>query len=336
MDEQTNDKHELLNDKIPESLHSPTNVLIDSPIVSDDNVDIPHIENAAPHTNELNQNITDELLVTRDNDNNIAQQEGTDREDVVKVAVDVNKTDTLNALVSQSQSSGETTPSGQGNITKRNKESTSSTEEYKKNGHEKLSKKMSENTDTLPIINSKHMNTVRDSDSSVVHVKISHQRQGSNASVQSLGISERCKQIRGEAFESVSQHRRQPSAVSVGMEDTIEANIVDNSSDEQIMSSLNVKIEIENEDLDGKLYPISPFPAPQVNCIYSQRSISLSECSFSQFESDATEGDMVETTEIYDYDKIDVNTDLIASIESMTDIEDNAIEESGESLSIYH
>lgn len=331
MDEQTIDKQKFLNHKISESLHSPTNALIDSPIVSDDNVDIPHIESATLHTNELNQNIIEEFSATKDNDNNIGQQEGTDlREDVVKVSGDVNKTDTLNVLVSQSQSSGETTPSDQGNITKRNKESTSSTEECKKSGHEKLKKK-SENTDTLPIVNSKHMNTVRDSDSSVVHVKISHQRQGSNASVQSLGMSERCKQIRGEAFESVSQHRRQPSAVSVGMEDTIEANIIDNSSDEQIMSPLNVETEIENEDLDGKLYPISPFPAPQVNCIYSQRSISLSECSFSQFESDATEADMVETTEIYDYDRIDVNTDLIASIESMTDIEDNAIEESGES-----
>lgn len=313
-----------MNGKISKSLHSPANVLIDSPIVSDDNVDMPHIENATLHTNELNQNIAVEFSVTRDN--------GTDmKEGMVKVARDVNKTDILNAPVSQSQSSGETTPSGQANITNKNKESTSSTEEYKKSGHEKLIKKMSENTDTLPIINSKYMNTIRDSDSSVVHVKISHQRQGSNASVQSLGISERCKQIRGEAFESVSQHRRQPSAVSVGMEDTMEANINDSSSDEQIMSPLNVETELENEDLDGKLYPISPFPAPQVNCIYSQRSISLSECSFSQFESDATEGDMVETTEIYDYDKIDVNTDLIASIESMTDIEDNAIEESGES-----
>ena len=114
-----------MNGKISKSLHSPTNVLIDSPIVSDDNVDMPHIENATLHTNELNQNIAVEFSVTRDN--------GTDmKEGMVKVAGDVNKTDTLNAPVSQSQSSGETTPSGQGNITNKNKESTSSTEEYKK------------------------------------------------------------------------------------------------------------------------------------------------------------------------------------------------------------
>ena len=164
-------------------------------------------------------------------------------------------------------------------------------------------------------------------DMNVVHVKISHQRQGSNVSVQSLGLSERAKEVRGEALECT--HTRQSSGtVLLGGDDTIESNI-QQWDDEEI----SVDVNLDDIVQEGKLYPVSPFPAPQVQSIYSQRRVSLSEVSLSNFEDQTAEEDRLILEAMGDYDEIDQQNDLITSVDSITDVEDNICHSPAEDLS---
>ena len=157
------------------------------------------------------------------------------------------------------------------------------------------------------------------SPSHVVNVKISHQRQGSNASVASL--SERCKEIRGEAIETPTVGQP-PGNSLLGEDDTLEANI-QHREEEHLSIDCNLDDSVEE---GGKLYPMSPFPAPQIQTIYSQHSLNLSEFSLNHFLEDVDENNQDEEL-MYgltsDYDRIDVQNDLIESLDSITDVEDN-------------
>ena len=157
-------------------------------------------------------------------------------------------------------------------------------------------------------------------DMNVVHVKISHKRQGSNVSIASL--TERCREIKGEAIEHHATNI--PSSPTsdgllLGRDDTLEANIQQHT--EPLTVEHHHPHSHDESDDDGKLYPISPFPPPQTS-IYSQRSVSLSEFSLEQTQELGDEDEKL-LEEMMDYDRIDVQNDLIESIDSITDIEDN-------------
>lgn len=164
-------------------------------------------------------------------------------------------------------------------------------------------------------------------DRNVVHVvKLSsrHTRQGSNVSVASL--TERCREIQGEAVE---HHTPVKAALKeAGGDDTLEANM--QPSNEPLTVEHQQQHD-ESEDEDGKLYPASPFPPPQQSnpsttahqSIYSQRSLSLSEFSLEQTQELLGDEDERLLEDMMEYDRIDVQNDLIESIDSITDVEDN-------------
>ena len=148
-------------------------------------------------------------------------------------------------------------------------------------------------------------------DTSIINVKISHHRQGSNASVHSLGYTERCREVKGEAVE-----------VSFNPETSLTAEDITESNMQVVYYEDQSLHKDANSSRDScKLYPVSPFPAPQMQSVYSQRSMSFSEASFPAFDDRIEEEVLFD--EIGEYDKIDVYTDLIESVESIADIEDN-------------
>ena len=160
-------------------------------------------------------------------------------------------------------------------------------------------------------------------DRNVVHVvKLAsrHRRQGSNVSIASL--TERCREIQGEAVE----HHTPVKAPlkEAGDDDTLEANL--QPSNEPQTVEHQQQHNDDSEDEDGKLYPASPFPPPQTNAhqsIYSQRSMSLSEFSLEQTQELLGDEDERLLEDMMEYDRIDVQNDLIESIDSITDVEDN-------------
>jgi len=136
-------------------------------------------------------------------------------------------------------------------------------------------------------------------------------------------MSERCKEVRGEA-EEVSD-MKPPLGVMLGIDDTIESNVQQVKEEYRSIND-NLTIDTNLDDSlfeEGKLYPVSPFPAPQMASIYSQRNLSLTDYSLSIHDESIEEGTGDEVVNDYDYDKIDVNQDLIESMESITDVEDN-------------
>ncbi|XP_065660832.1 tectonin beta-propeller repeat-containing protein 2 [Hydra vulgaris] len=140
---------------------------------------------------------------------------------------------------------------------------------------------------------------------------IAHRRQGSNVSTHSIGHSERCREVRGEAVELSFNPQ-----LSLFNEDIdLQSNLQIVNYEEQFMTR-------ENSRDNCKLYPVSPFPAPQMQSNYYQRSTSFSETSLPGFDDRLEEEEQLFDA-IGEYDKIDVNADLIESIESVTDIEDN-------------
>ena len=154
-------------------------------------------------------------------------------------------------------------------------------------------------------------------DRNVVHVvKLSsrHTRQGSNVSVASL--TERCREIQGEAVE---HHTPVKPPFEKPGDDSLEGNLQPSTE------PLTVEHQRHDEsDEDGKLYPISPFPPPQTQqSIYSQRSMSLSEFSLEQTQELLGDEDERLLEDMMEYDRIDVQNDLIESIDSITDVEDN-------------
>jgi len=105
----------------------------------------------------------------------------------------------------------------------------------------------------------------------------------------------------------------------LGRDDTLEANIQQHT--EPLTVEHHRPHSHDESDDDGKLYPVSPFPPPQTS-IYSQRSISLSEFSLEQTQELGDEDEKL-LEDMMDYDRIDVQNDLIESIDSITDVEDN-------------
>jgi len=171
-----------------------------------------------------------------------------------------------------------------------------------------------------PMKNSPSVKNEPTADMNVVHVKMSHKRQGSNVSIASL--TERCREIKGEAVEHHTTDT--PSAATndtllLGRDDTLEANIQQHT--EPLTVEHHRPHSHDESDDDGKLYPVSPFPPPQTS-IYSQRSISLSEFSLEQTQELGDEDEKL-LEDMMDYDRIDVQNDLIESIDSITDVEDN-------------
>ena len=165
-------------------------------------------------------------------------------------------------------------------------------------------------------------------DMNVVNVKISHQRHGSNVSIASL--SERCKEIKGEAIEH-NVDRASPPDMIAG-DDTLEGNLHPCQRELSVISPQHHHRHSDDSDDDGILYPMNPFPPPtqtQVTSsspsIYSQKRVSLSEYSLSQDEAllEDAEDDERLLESMMEYDRIDVQNDLIESLDSITDVEDN-------------
>ena len=152
-------------------------------------------------------------------------------------------------------------------------------------------------------------------DMNVVNVKISHKRQGSNVSVASL--TERCREIKGEAIEHNTTPKKSPISAH---DDSLEAHLQPHHEPLTVEHHHSA----DESDEDGKLYPVSPFPPPQTTTqsIYSQRSVSLSELSFERTQELGDEDEKL-LEDMMEYDRIDVQNDLIESIDSITDVEDN-------------
>lgn len=191
-------------------------------------------------------------------------------------------------------------------------------------------------------------NTSNQKTDNVVHVKFhkSHQRQGSNVSIASL--SERCKEVKGEAIEhnlNVISPTNDSDHELLGCNDSIEANLQPKQTGPSVVSGQSP----EDSDEDGILYPANPFPTPPFQSIYDEKRVSLSDYSLSHdespidFDDDELPGDEELLDAMMEYDRIDVQNDLIESMDSITDIEDNDgtseadksnQDSSGESLSV--
>lgn len=154
-------------------------------------------------------------------------------------------------------------------------------------------------------------------DMNIINVNISHKRQGSNVSIASL--SERCREIRGEAIEDPLRSNYTGNHCQLENNDTLEGNL------QPPNEPLSVQLHSGDEsDEDGKLYPASPFPPSQarVASIYAQGSLDLSEVSL-ELPQELGDEDERLLEDMMEYDRIDVQNDLIESIDSITDVEDN-------------
>ena len=101
------------------------------------------------------------------------------------------------------------------------------------------------------------LSTSRDTTNVVHVVKLAsrHTRQGSNVSIASL--TERCREIQGEAVEHHTPVKPPLKTARGGRDDSLEGNLQPHTE------PLTVATRSDSEDEDGKLYPISPFPPPQ-------------------------------------------------------------------------